>query len=341
MATPGVLLVPLALGLALAVGVPAAADDPRLADARREGKVVWYTVTALKAAERVAKLFEQQYPGVKVEVNRAGSERLLQRLLQESAAGIRNCDVFETGDNGHVVLLKRKALAARHLPPGAESFPAAFRDKDGLAFAWRAFSVVIEYNPKLVAKSEAPTTWKDLLDPRWTGKLVTAHPGYAASVVTQVAVLANLYGWDYFKQLARNKPLLVQSIHDPFQVVSSGERAVAINGADYFAWSQRRRGQTVEIVYPRDGVPFMPVNLIVLTSAPHPAAARLFIDFLFSKPVQQLMADEEGSWVVNRDVTYPADRPRLGDLKLVKPDPEDLERRTEEIKKRFVELFGA
>jgi iron(III) transport system substrate-binding protein len=331
-----------AVVLLCALAGPAPAQD-RAADARREGKVGWYTVMALKTAERVARLFERAHPGIQVEVNRAGSERLLQRLLHEASAGIRNCDVFETGDSGHIVLLKRRRLLARYAPAGSERAPAAFQDKDQLAFAWRAFAVVLEYDARLVPKREAPTTWKDLLDPKWKGKLVTAHPGYAASVVSQVAALVDLYGWDYWKALARQKPLLVQSVHDPFQTILSGERAIAVNGADYYAWSQRRRGQAgdVEIVYPRDGVPFVPVHVGVIATAPRPAAGRLFIDFLFSRPIQQLMADEEGSWVVDPDVAYPRDRPRLADLKLLRLDPDDLERRSEEIKRRFAELFGA
>jgi len=60
----------------------AAAQDPRLEAARKEGKVVWYTSLALSSSEKVAKLFETAYPGVKVEVHRTGSQRILQRMMQ-------------------------------------------------------------------------------------------------------------------------------------------------------------------------------------------------------------------------------------------------------------------
>ncbi|MBI4593716.1 MAG: extracellular solute-binding protein [Candidatus Rokubacteria bacterium] len=330
----------LAAALLLAA-TPAWAQAPNLAEARREGKVVWYTPLAVKIAERVAKLFEQNHPGIKVEVNRSGAERLLQRLFQEAQAGIKNCDVFETADSGHVPLLKRRAMLARYAPQGADRFPAAFKDKDGMAPAWRAFAVIIQYNPKLVAKNEAPRAWKDLLDPKWKGKLVTAHPGYAGSAVTQIHTLVNLYGWEYFKQLAQNRPMLTQSIHDPFQVVAAGERAVGVNGADYYIWGQRKTGNPVEVVYPQEGVPLITIPITVLNSAPHPNAARLFMDFLFSKPVQQLMADEESAYVAHPEVTYPAEKPKLSELKVLPFDAEELERQGAEIKKRFVEIFGA
>ena len=89
------------------------AQDARVAEARKEGKVVWYTGATLFTAERVGKLFEQAYPGIKVEVNRSGSERILQRLMQEAAAGIKNADVFNSSDVGHYVLLKKKGMLGK------------------------------------------------------------------------------------------------------------------------------------------------------------------------------------------------------------------------------------
>jgi iron(III) transport system substrate-binding protein len=86
---------------------------------------------------------------------------------------------------------------------------------------------VIAYNTKLVPAAEAPEGWKYLLDPKWRGKLVTAHPGYSGVISTHVLALVQLYGWDYLKQLAQNKLMLVQSAVDHAGVAASGERQVA------------------------------------------------------------------------------------------------------------------
>ena len=334
----GALLAFLMVSLIAEVG---SAQDSRPAEARREGKVTWYTGAALLTAERVARLFEQAYPGIKVEVHRSGSERILQRLMQEAAAGIKNADVFNSSDIGHYVLLKKKGMLAKYMPAGAERFPEGFRDPEGIAFGWRAFPIVISYNSKLLPSGDAPKTWKDLLDPKWKGKLVTAHPGYSGSIATYVLALVNLYGWDYFKQLAQNKPHLTQSVHDPAQVVAAGERIVGANGAEYFLYSQRKKGNPIGIVYPQDGLPLVVTPSAITSFSLHPTASRLFTDFIFTKDVQQFLADSEGLYVPHPDVTYPPDKPRLSDLKLLTVDPEELERRSEEIKKRFVEFFGA
>jgi len=333
---------PILLGLALlAAPAPAVAQDARGEAAKKEGKVVWYTSLALTSAEKVAKLFEAAYPGIKVEVQRTGSQRILQRVMQELQANIKNVDVIHTSDAGHYVFLKDKKLLMKYTPAGVDRFASSFKDKDGYHYGLRATVNVIAYNTKAVSAAEAPRTWKDLLDPKWKGKLVTAHPGYSGVIATHVLALVHLHGWDYFKQLAQSKPMLVQSAVDPSGVVASGERTVAVNGGDYTFYQIKKKGNPVEIVFPKEGVPLVISPTAIAAFAPHPNAARLFTDFIFSREVQQVLADTEGLYTGHPEVTYPADRPKLSDLKLLLVDPEELEKRNEEIKTRFVEFFGA
>jgi iron(III) transport system substrate-binding protein len=327
------------VGLALAG--PVHAQDPRLDAAKKEGKVVWYTSLALPSAEKVAKLFEAAYPGVKVEVHRTGSERILSRVMQELQAGIKNADVVHTSDAGHFVLLKNKNLLLKYTPAGVDGFPAGFKDKDGYYFGLRATVSVIAYNTKAVSAADAPKTWKDLLDPKWKGKMVTAHPGYSGVIATHVLALVNQNGWDYFKQLAQNRLMLVQSAVDPSGVVASGERAVAVDGGEYTFYQTKKKGNPLEIVYPKEGVPLIVSPTAIMSFSARPNAAKLFTDFTFSREIQQVMADSEGLYTGHPEVKYPTDKPKLSDLKLLTVDPEELEKRNEEIKKRFVEFFGA
>jgi len=328
--------------LALGTLIPgASAQDARLEAAKKEGKVVWYTSLALPSAEKVAKLFEAAYPGIKVEVNRTGSERIIARVMQELKANIKNVDVVHTSDAGHFVYFKAQKLLTKYTPAGVEAFPAGFKDKDGYFYGLRATVNVIAYNTKTVSAAEAPKTWKDLLDPRWKGKMVTAHPGYSGVISTHVLALVNQYGWDYFKQLAQNKLMLVQSAVDPSGVVASGERPVAVDGGEYTFYQIKKKGNPVEIVYPKEGVPLVVSPSAIMSFAPHPTAAKLFTDFTFSREIQQVMADSEGLYTGHPEVKYPADKPKLTDLKLLTVDPEELEKRGEEIRQRFVEFFGA
>ena len=332
--------VAIALLAGLVAGGNAQTASKHLEAAKKEGKVVWYTSLVLPSAERVAKLFETAYPDIKVEVHRTGSQRILQRVMQELSANIKNVDVIHTSDAGHYVLLKDKKLLAKYTPAGVEGFPAGFKDKDGYYYGLRATVNAIFYNTKSMSAAEAPKTWKDLLDPKWKGKMVTAHPGYSGVIATHVLALVHLHGWEYFKALADNKLMIVQSANDPSTVVSSGERVVAANGGDYSAYQLKKKGNPIEIVYPKEGVPLVVSPTAITAFAPHPNAARLFTDFTFTRELQQVMADSEGLYTGHPDVKYPSDKPKMSELKLLSVEPEELEKRDPEIKRRFVEFFG-
>jgi iron(III) transport system substrate-binding protein len=179
------------------------------------------------------------------------------------------------------------------------------------------------------------------LNAKWKGKMVSAHPGYSGIIATHVLALVNLYGWDYFRDLGKNSLHLVQSANDPAGVVASGERPVGVNGAEYFYYKTQKQGNPITIIYPKEGVPLVVSPVAIAKNAPHPNAAKLFTEFIFSKEAQQLLADKEGLYTGHPEVTYPTDKPKLKDLKLLPADPDELEKRNAEIKKRFIEYFGA
>jgi iron(III) transport system substrate-binding protein len=321
--------------------VALAQDAALVQAARKEGKVVWYTSLALPSSTAIAHYFENKYKGIEVEVHRTGSQRVLQRVMQEATAGIKNVDLIHTSDAGHFVLLKDKGQLLQYTPQGVAGFPDGFKDKSGYYFGMRATLSVIAHNPKIVSEKDAPKTWKELLNPKWKGKMVSAHPGYSGIIMTHVLALVNLYGWDYFRDLSKNSLHLVQSANDPAGVVASGERPVGVNGAEYFYYKTQKQGNPIKIIYPKEGVPLVVSPVAIAKNAPHPNAAKLFTEFIFAKESQQLLADKEGLYTGHPEVTYPADKPKLKDLKLLAADPDELEKRNAEIKKRFIEYFGA
>jgi iron(III) transport system substrate-binding protein len=325
----------------LGVSLSRAQDSALVQAAKKEGKVVWYTSLALPSSTSIAHAFRTRYTGIEVEVHRTGSQRVLQRVMQEATAAIKNVDVIHTSDAGHFVLLKNKGMLLQYTPRGVEPFPTGFKDKAGFYFGMRATLSVMAFNPKLVAGKDAPKTWKDLLNPKWKGKMVTAHPGYSGIIMTHVLALVNLYGWDYFRDLAKNSLHIVESANDPAGLVASGERPIGADGAEYFYYKTQKQGNPIQIVYPKEGIPLIVSPVAIAKDAPHPNAAKLFSEFIFAQESQQLLADREGLYTGHPEVTYPADKPKLKDLKLLSVDAEELEKRNAEIKKRFTEFFGA
>ena len=152
---------------------------------QNEGKVVWYTSVDLQVAEAIGKAFEAKFAGIAVRIERTGAERVFQRIGQERASSIFACDVVQSSDAAHYIEWKRSGVLTPCVPEDvAKHFPAQHKDADGLFASWRIWLCGIAYNTKLVTPQEAPKSFADLLDPKWAGKLVKAHPGYSGTVLT-------------------------------------------------------------------------------------------------------------------------------------------------------------
>src|SRR5512132_662083 len=207
---------------------PASAVTPQLIDAaKKEGKVVYYTSIDLPVAERIAKTFEAKYPGITVRVERTGAERVFQRIGQEYASKIHAVDVVNSSDAAHFIVWKRDGILASYVPEDvAKFYPAEHKDVDGQFASFRVWLSIIAYNTNLVKAEEAPKSFADLLDPKWKGKIVKAHPGYSGTIMTATYQMSRDLGWEYFEKLAQQNILQVQSAADPPKKIALGERAI-------------------------------------------------------------------------------------------------------------------
>ena len=327
-----------AIGLAIGLASAPAAAQSVLDAAKKEGKVVWYSSLGLSLAQKICEAFNKKALGVTCELNRDGSERIFQKVMQEASANLAIADVVHTSDVSHFLDLKAKKMLAKYAPAGSERFRPEFKDRDGFYQVLRGTPYVIGYNTQKVAQGEAPKRWKDLLDPRWKGKIAHAHPGYSGVVTTGITGLLGAFGWDYFAGLAKNEPLIVQSAEDPPMKIAGGEAWVGVTG-EYNLYRTLKKGNPIAVVFPEEGVPFVSSPNAILAKAPHPNAARVFTDFLFGKEGQQLMVDD-GLYVPNEDVAYAKDKRPLKQIKLLPAEAEEIMKRNDEIKEKFRELFG-
>jgi iron(III) transport system substrate-binding protein len=311
-----------------------------VAAAEKEGKVVWYTSVDVKVAEAVAKAFREQYPKIQVEVERAGSERIFQRLGQEYQAAIYNVDVVNSSDASHFLIWKQQKWLAPHTPPDALKLAPQYRDPDGTYAVWRATLSVMGYNTNLVKESEAPRGYLDLLDPRWRGKLAKSHPSYSGTSLTGTFALVKTLGWDYLAKLSKQGVQQLQSTTATPKTIASGERAVMVDGNEYNMFIEIDAKSPVKIVYAKEGTPFVTSPSAVFARAPHPNAARVFQNFVFTARVQQLLVDQGGVRSVHPDVKEPAGRTPLKDIKMWPDDPQAMVPQIAEIKKKYTALFG-
>jgi len=332
------------LAMMLLITVAAQAQETTstmVAAAAKEGKVVWYTSVDVKVAEAVAKAFRAEYPNIDVDVERSGSERVFQRINQEYQSGIHNVDVVNSSDASHFIYWKQQKWLASHTPPDVQRFAAQFKDPEGYFATWRATLSVMGYNTKLVDAKDAPTGYMDLLDPNWKGKLVKSHPGYSGTSLTGTYAIIKLLGWDYLEKLSKQGVLQLQSTTATPKSIASGERAAMVDGNEYNMFIEIDAKSPVKIIYPKEGTPFVTSPSAIFAEGPHPNAARVFENFLFTAKIQQLTVNEGGTRSLHPDVKDPPGRTPLSAIKLLGDDPVGMLPQIADIKKRYTTLFGS
>ncbi len=325
----------------LSAAPPASPVTPALIEAaKKEGKVVWYTSVDLKLSEQIGKAFEAKYPGVSCKVERTGAERILQRIGQEYTANVHAVDVVNSSDASHLVYWKDQGVLEPYVPEDVGKFyPADHKDADGTYASFRVFLSIIAYNTSMVKKEEAPKSFADLLDPKWKGKIVKAHPGYSGTIMTATYQMSRDLGWEYFEKLAQQNVLQVQSAADPPKKIALGERAVQADGVEYLVLQEKESGQPVEPVYAPEGSPLIIGPNGLFKAAPNPNAARLFQSFCFSPECQQLCIDIGGLRSVHPQIKEHTGRTPLSQIKMMKDDAAAVLKNGEQIKARYTKIF--
>jgi iron(III) transport system substrate-binding protein len=319
---------------------PTAVTSALIEAARKEGKVSFYSALELTTAERLARTFEAKYPGISVRVERSGAERIYQRIAQEQASGINAVDVANSTDPSHYLDWKKSDWLAPYVPEDvAKYFPADQADPDGTHATSCAWMEVIGYNTDLIKAEDAPKSYADLLDAKWQGKIVKAHPGYSGAILTATFVLARDLGWPYLEKLAQQKVMQVQSAADPPKKILLGERAIMADGNDYNLVLLKDQGKPVEVVYAAEGSPLIIVPSGIFRGAPNPNAAKLFQSFFFQAETQQMLVDVFAHRSFHAQVKEKGAHVPLAKLKLLKADPAAVQAQSEEIKARYSRIF--
>jgi iron(III) transport system substrate-binding protein len=320
---------------------PPVAITPELVDAAtKDGKVILYSSMDLPVGEKLGKAFEAKYPAIAVQIERSGSERLFQRVAQEFSSSIHAADVINSSDASHFISWKKNGWMAPFVSEDiAQHFLPQFRDPDGMSATSRIYLSSIAYNTNLVKPEDAPKSFADLLDPKWAGKMVKAHPAYSGTIMTATFQVVRELGWEYYEKLSKQRVMQVQSSTDPPKKLSLGERAVMADGNEYGVVLLKEAGQPVEPVYPAEGAPTISGPTGIFATAPHPNAARLFQAWLHTRETQQFFTDYTAQYSAHAQVQSKPGRRKLSDIKLMKEDAAGVEAMAEEIKTRYAKLF--
>ncbi|ODU08738.1 MAG: ABC transporter substrate-binding protein [Rubrivivax sp. SCN 71-131] len=293
-----------AAGLAAALPAARAAEGADLAKARAEGQAVFYAnITAVKP---IIDAFGAD-TGIKGQYTRISSSKFFSTISTEAQAGKLLADVVQA-PLPVLELLKEKGLLAPYRSPEAAGYPDWSRPDDTIQiFGVEYVSYV--FNKTQVKDADAPRRYEDLADPKWKGRIVMADPASHASTISWlVGLKEKAFGSEadwlaFVKGLAANQPMFVASFGPTPAPIESGEKAIAISMPKYIvtkapaplAWA------------PRGGQPLLgtPRAMAITAKAPHPAAARAFVDYWLGKKAAGLLAKDVGEYVLAPGVHPP------------------------------------
>ena len=303
--------------------------------AKKEARVTWYTTVSIPESKQLIDIFEKQYPFIQVDLLRSGSGALVNRVVSEYAAKNYSADVLQgTSTRGGFTLLKSKNILGRYESPEYKFLPPDLKDKSGYWGSTFQNTFVLAYNTRNVMPGDVPRTYDDLLKPIWKGRQIINDTENFEWFDGLMKYWGREKGLAYFRRLAQQEQIFQRGARGRIQLVAAGEAPLTI-GYGPHAQSFVNQGAPIEWV-PLEPVVVI-INTVSITSRPaHPAAAKLFIDFLFSKTTQLKL--REMSRIPSRIDVEP-DPPRL--IKGFKKVIQDIENDhiTESIK-LFQQIFG-
>jgi len=261
------------------------ANPDLIAQAKKEGRVTWYTTVSIPESKQFMDMFEKQYPFIKVDLLRSGSGPLVNRIVSEYAARNYAADVLHgMSSRGGFTVLKQRNIIGRYESPERKFYSAELKDKEGYWSSTFQNTFVLAYNKRNVKPDDVPKTYEDLLKPMWKGRQIINDTDNFEWFDGLLKFWGRDKGMAYFRRLAHQDQIFQRGARGRIQLVAAGEAPLTI-GYGPHAQSYVNQGAPIE------WVALEPVVVIVNTvslaqRAPHPAAARLLIDFLLSKAGQ-------------------------------------------------------
>ncbi len=312
-----------------------AQTDAWVEGARKEGHVVFYASMEVQSAQRLVTGFEKKYPFIKVDATRIGSERMTTRLIAEAQARKVRADVVhQSGFDFYGVL--QKGVFEVYPSPQRAGLPAEYKDDKGLWTIDSSTLNVIGYNTRMAAGANLPKSFWDLTDPKWKGQMLMDE-----NESKWMAGMMAYYGETKVVELLRK--LAAQDIqfrtgHTLIQtLVAAGERPIAAvafaNGVERL----KKEGAPMDWIA-AEPIIALTFGLALVKEAPHPNAAKLFIDFILSKEGQEIIADTM-YYSARPDVASPVMKQVPAKMKVI-PLPMSLAARYNEYFQTYRKLMG-
>ena len=321
--------------LLLFTNVAFAQDAKLIEAAKKDGKLIVYGTMQSDIFELLQKSFHKK-TGIAIDYWRTSATKVMERALSEARAGKALFDLVMSTEDTQRIMLK-EGILTKYESPMVKDFPKESIDPQ-LGPRARNHIVGVMYNKNVIKPADAPKTLEDLVKPQYRGKLVMADPTLHTTTAQWLANLHKLMGKDradkFIRDLAAMKPILVESFAPSADRVTTGETPIGITYV-YYVFLNGQKGAPVDYVRGDYRLLGDASYMSIFHKAPHPNAARAFLDFFLDDESMNIMA--KAGEFVNRKGVYPP-VPDADKIKFVEMD--DLgESFYAEKRKEFQKLF--
>jgi iron(III) transport system substrate-binding protein len=296
-----------------------------VAKAEQEGQLVFYCHENEAGTAGIMEGFSKDFPKIKTSYVRAQTGALYNKILSERAAGRFDVDVLQLSDLAPAFDFRRKGGYEHYVSPESSAYKNEHLSAPNGFFFWTGVDPAgIAYNSEKVTASDAPKGWKDILDPRWKGKISCKISSSGLQFV-QWYMLRKIYGDGFWKEFAKLQPHAFDSRVQLFDRLSKGDDMITAIG-EYPAYILfKSKGAKVEFVAPPDGLVATPLVVGAVNKAPHPEVSKLFVDWAMSKRGQAWYQSNPNLYYgsVRTDAPAMPTGVKLGDFKLLYPSDWD------------------
>lgn len=313
----------------------AAGEQDESEKAAGGGSIILYTSVPQPIVDKVQEDFMNKYPGITLDVFRSGTSSVVAKLMTEKEAGAILADLVWVADPSTYEDFKDQNLLYKFTPKEADSIGSDMKDPEGYYYAGRLINMIIAYNTLSV--KNPPGNWKDVLNSNY--KLGFPTPLRSGAAIAAVKTLIDDYGWNFFEEFKSLGGKQIKSNSTVRDMIVTGELDVGIM-LDYMVRPLIKKGSPIAYIWPADGAVFIPSPIAVLESSKNKEAAEIFVNYILSKDGQGTLV-EMGSFIpVRKDVDPPEGTPTLDTIKKLPTDWKKVKEERQNIKDKWVEIFG-
>lgn len=310
--------------------------------AEAEGAFTFYSTDPEKGQVALLKVFSDQFPKIKTSYVRLQAGALYAKILAERNAKAFTADVLTISDLGMAQDFQRRGGWKQYMSPEISAYKDQYKSKpEGFYTASCIILSGIAYNPNFVKPEDAPKTWEDLLNPKWKD-LINVKVSNSGLQHANWFVLKPLLAKDYFEKFGENKPRAFDSYVQQYGRLVDGQDHV-IMAAQYSGFIEfKAKGAPVAFTFPDTGAPGTQQSAGVVSDAPHPNAAELFLDWYLGPVGQKAYAEILFNHSPREDVAPPPGGLPIKEIKVITPQDNDAyEKSRPEFAKEWDKIVGA